>query len=52
MPECLILLDNSNIFIEGQKFSAKKKGVVRTSPTDKEPCDPSWRINLPTYSTT
>jgi uncharacterized LabA/DUF88 family protein len=46
MPECLILLDNSNIFIEGQKLSAKRKGVNRVSPTDKDPCDPSWRINF------
>jgi uncharacterized LabA/DUF88 family protein len=38
LTECLILVDNSNIFIEGKKFSAKKKGL------DKE--DWSWRIDF------
>jgi uncharacterized LabA/DUF88 family protein len=46
MSGCLILVDNSNIFIEGQKYSAKLKGVVRGHPDEKDPCDPSWRINF------
>lgn len=46
MPNCLILVDNSNIFIEGQKFSAKKKNVLRAAGGDRDPCDPSWRINF------
>jgi len=46
MSECLILVDNSNIFIEGQKYSARRKAVVKANPGDKEPCDPSWRINF------
>jgi uncharacterized LabA/DUF88 family protein len=46
VSECLILVDNSNIFIEGQKLSAKRKGIAKSTPTDKDPCDPSWRINF------
>jgi uncharacterized LabA/DUF88 family protein len=43
---CVILVDNSNIFIEGQKFSARKKGMFKTHPADRDPCDPSWRIDF------
>lgn len=43
---CLILVDNSNIFIEGQKCSAKRKGVIRAQGEDRQPIDPSWRINF------
>jgi len=46
MSECLILVDNSNVFIEGQKYSAKRKGVAKATAADKDPCDPSWRINF------
>lgn len=46
MADCLILVDNSNVFIEGQKLSAKRKGVVKANPADKDPCDPSWRIDF------
>ncbi|NLG39604.1 MAG: NYN domain-containing protein [Fibrobacter sp.] len=46
MPKCLIIVDNSNIFIEGQKFSAKNKNVLKTNPCDKDICDPSWRISF------
>ncbi|MBE2269885.1 MAG: NYN domain-containing protein [Anaerolinea sp.] len=46
MHQCVILVDNSNIFIEGQKFSARQKGVFKSSPTDKSPQDPAWRINF------
>jgi uncharacterized LabA/DUF88 family protein len=46
MSDCLILVDNSNIFIEGQKYSAKQKGVVKSAVSDRDPCDPSWRINF------
>jgi uncharacterized LabA/DUF88 family protein len=45
MPNCLVLVDNSNIFIEGQKYSAKRKNVPRVAG-EREPCDPSWRINF------
>lgn len=46
MSQCLILVDNSNLFIEGQKFSARRKGVVKVHPADREPCDLSWRMNF------
>lgn len=45
MDECVIIVDNSNIWIEGKKYSAKLKGV--TSDTgDKNIDDPSWRIDF------
>ena len=46
MNQCLILVDNSNVYIEGAKFSAKRKGVVKGSDSDRDPQDPSWRINF------
>ena len=39
MDECLILVDNSNIFIAGQTFSAKKRNL-------SFPQDYSWRIDF------
>ncbi|MSP48504.1 MAG: NYN domain-containing protein [Alphaproteobacteria bacterium] len=44
--KCLILVDNSNIFIEGKKFSARRKGVYRRSTDEKDPQDPSWRLDF------
>jgi uncharacterized LabA/DUF88 family protein len=46
MDKCIILVDNSNVFIEGQKLSAKKKGIKRQPGDTHEPCDPSWRIDF------
>ncbi|MFZ0804141.1 MAG: NYN domain-containing protein [Terriglobales bacterium] len=46
MAKCVLVVDNSNIFIEGQKHSAAKKGVQKQHPEEREPCDPSWRINF------
>ena len=46
MQKCVILVDNSNVFIEGQKYSAKIKGVTSLTPTGRLPRDPSWRINF------
>lgn len=46
MEKCIIVIDNSNVFIEGQKFSAKQKGIVKANPEDKDICDPSWRIDF------
>lgn len=46
MDKCVIIIDNSNVWIEGQKFSAKKKGKVKTNSEDKDICDPSWRIDF------
>ena len=43
--ECVILVDNSNIFIEGQKASASKKGVA-PNPDGRRLSDPSWRIDF------
>jgi len=44
--DCLILVDNSNIYIEGQKCSAFRKGVLRSDANDREPMDISWRIDF------
>jgi uncharacterized LabA/DUF88 family protein len=43
---CVVVVDNSNIFIEGKKFSAKQKGIYKASPFDLDPIDPSWRIDF------
>jgi uncharacterized LabA/DUF88 family protein len=43
---CVILVDNSNVFIEGQKFSARRKNVFRTATDSRDPQDPSWRIDF------
>jgi len=42
----VIIVDNSNIFIEGQKYSAKSKGITKSNPNDRDPQDPSWRIDF------
>jgi uncharacterized LabA/DUF88 family protein len=39
LNECLILVDNSNIFIEGKKFAAKRKGLEKAE-------DWTWRIDF------
>ena len=44
--DCVILVDNSNIFIEGQKCSAKRKGMFPAVAGDKQPTDISWRIDF------
>jgi uncharacterized LabA/DUF88 family protein len=46
MEECVILVDNSNLFIEGQKASAVRKGVTPTFLGDRQPSDISWRIDF------
>lgn len=46
MDKCIILVDNSNVFIEGQKLSAKNKGVKKQPGDTHEPCDLSWRIDF------
>lgn len=45
MEECVIIVDNSNIWIEGMKYSAKVKGMPLTA-AGKEPCDFKWRIDF------
>jgi uncharacterized LabA/DUF88 family protein len=44
----VILVDNSNIFIGGRKFSARRKGVTEANGRDDEPRDPSWRLDFET----
>lgn len=44
MNDCVIIVDNSNIWIEGMKHSAKIKNMV--SADGKEPCDFNWRIDF------
>ena len=44
MEECVVIVDNSNIWIEGMKYSANVKGMV--SVDGKEPCDFAWRIDF------
>lgn len=39
MKDCIIIVDNSNIWIEGKKYSARQKGI-------EERDDPSWRIDF------
>ena len=39
MEECVIIVDNSNIWIEGKKYSARQKGIETGD-------DPSWRIDF------
>ena len=46
MDKCVIIIDNSNVWIEGQKFSAKRKGHTKSNIEDKDICDPSWRIDF------
>ncbi len=44
MEECVIIVDNSNIWIEGMKYSANIKGLKTVD--GKEPCDFKWRIDF------
>lgn len=45
MEQCVILVDNTNVFIGGQQYSAHHKGV--TGLHDGHPLiDPSWRLNF------
>ena len=43
--ECVILVDNSNVFIEARKLSASRKGVTDLTPEGKVPLDPSWQVD-------
>ncbi len=42
----VVVVDNSNVFIEGQKFSARRKGIHKAAQYDREPKDPSWRVDF------
>ncbi len=46
MQNSLILVDNSNVFIEGRKFSARRKGVYKQAYDERDPQDPSWRMDF------
>jgi hypothetical protein len=46
MERSLILVDNSNVFIEGRKFSARRKGVFKQMGDARDPLDPSWRMDF------
>ena len=48
----VIVVDNSNVFIEGQKFSAKKKGILKDDADTRDPQDPSWRVDFGNLLTT
>jgi uncharacterized LabA/DUF88 family protein len=44
--DCVVLVDNSNIYISGQRCSAVRKGMTRVNSADLEPMDISWRIDF------
>jgi uncharacterized LabA/DUF88 family protein len=44
--DCVVLVDNSNIFFEGQKCSAQRKGMFPRAVGEKQPVDISWRIDF------
>ncbi|MCL2494695.1 MAG: NYN domain-containing protein [Oscillospiraceae bacterium] len=46
LSECLILVDNSNVWIEGMKFSARRQGILRGPLDDKDPQNWNWRIDF------
>ena len=46
MDKCVIVVDNSNLFIEGHKASARAKGIPADPHTGKLPNDYSWRIDF------
>jgi hypothetical protein len=46
MNECLILVDNPNVFIEGRKFSARNKRMMKKTFDQYDPVDWSWRIDF------
>lgn len=48
----VVVVDNSNVFIEGQKFSARQKGVLRDETDTRDPQDPSWRVDFGRLLTT
>ena len=44
--ECIVIIDNSNVWIEGMKLSALKEGIKSSPIEEKEPCDYSWRLSF------
>jgi len=48
VDRCVILVDNSNVFIGGRKLAARRKGVHSDNDgghADDAPVDPSWRLD-------
>jgi uncharacterized LabA/DUF88 family protein len=50
--ECVLLVDNSNIFIEARKLSAARKGIIAPSPEGRAQQDPSWKLDYTGLLTT
>src|SRR4051794_18223572 len=46
LDDCVVLVDNSNLFIGGQQLSALRKGVGRQDGDHHDASDPSWRIDF------
>lgn len=46
LKDCLILVDNSNVWISGMQHSASKKGIVQPGPKGEIPIDPLWRVSF------
>ena len=44
MEECVVLVDNSNVFIEARKLSAVRLGLPAAMP-GKAPQDWNWRVD-------
>jgi uncharacterized LabA/DUF88 family protein len=44
LMECVVLVDNSNIFIEARKLSAMRLGLSPAIP-GRAPQDPNWRLD-------
>lgn len=44
MRKCVILVDNSNLFIGGQKLSAERKGASPNG-NGQDPADHTWRLS-------
>src|SRR5271169_640679 len=43
--ECVILVDNSNVFIAGRMLSAARKGTTGLTAEGKPPQDHSWEVD-------
>ena len=45
MDKCVLLVDNTNLFIGGQQLAAKQKGMRRRGH-HRAPIDRSWRLDF------
>lgn len=46
MKQCVILVDNTNLFIGGKQLSAKLRGLCRGKGEDGPAVDSSWRFDF------